>query len=180
MEITRSSSFSHAEICDIHRVAFGTAEGEEIAKLVADLMNDETARPLLSLVAKSDERLVGHVLFTAAKLLPDCDVVVQILAPLAVLPGFQNTGVGGSLIREGLDQLKKTGVELVFVLGHPGYYPRFGFQPAGELGFEAPYPIAPKNADAWMVQELKPGAIVRFSGTIQCSTVLNQPQHWQE
>lgn len=180
MEITRSSSSEHAEICAIHRVAFGIAEGGEVANLVADLLSDETARPLLSLVAKSDGNLVGHVLFTAATLLPGCEVSVQILAPLGVLPGFQSTGVGGSLIREGLDQLTRSGVDLVFVLGHPGYYPKFGFQPAGVLGFDAPYPIPSEHADSWMVQELKPGVIETFSGTIKCSAVLNQPQHWRE
>ena len=68
-------------------------------------------------------------------------VSVRILAPLAVLPEAQSTGIGGQLIKEGLNQLKKSGVDLVFVLGHPDYYPRSGFTTAGVLGYEAPYPI---------------------------------------
>ena len=89
-------------------------------------------------------------------------------------------GVGGLLIREGLKRLSEAGVDLVFVLGHPGYYPKHGFQTAGVLGFEAPYPIPEKDAGAWMVQELRSGVIGRVSGTVQCCDVLNQPQHWRE
>jgi putative acetyltransferase len=72
------------------------------------------------------------------------------------------------------------GVELVFVLGHPGYYPRHGFTPAGVLGFHAPYPIPEKNADAWMVQELHPGVIGRARGKILCADAINRPEYWRE
>ncbi|MCP4699304.1 MAG: N-acetyltransferase, partial [Gammaproteobacteria bacterium] len=96
------------------------------------------------------------------------------------LPEAHSTGVGGRLIEEGLRQLKKSGVELVFVLGHPDYYPRSGFVPAGALGYEAPYPIPEEVAGAWMVQELSSGVIGRVAGKIQCSKVLDQPEHWRE
>jgi len=72
------------------------------------------------------------------------------------------------------------GVELVFVLGHPSYYPRFGFRPAGVRGFRAPYPIPDENADAWMVKELKPGVMERFAGTVECASVLMHPAYWIE
>ena len=104
----------------------------------------------------------------------------MILAPLAVIPDKQSRGVGGRLIREGLRLLSESGVELVFVLGHPEYYPRHGFKPAGALGFEAPYSIPDEHADAWMVQELCPGVIGRVSGKVMCADVLNQPEHWRE
>lgn len=79
-----------------------------------------------------------------------------------------------------LTQLESQGVALVFVLGYPDYYSRFGFAPAGVQGFDAPYPILPKNADAWMVKELQPGAIDSNEGTVRCCTALDQPQYWQE
>jgi putative acetyltransferase len=60
------------------------------------------------------------------------------------------------------------------------YYPRFGFKPAGSLGFEAPYPIPDEHANAWMVQELHPGVIGNVSGNLICADVLNQPEHWRE
>ena len=72
------------------------------------------------------------------------------------------------------------GVGLVFVLGHPGYYPKYGFVPAGTRGFEAPYPIPPEHADAWMVQELQLGMIGSFMGQVECTDTLNDPKHWRE
>jgi len=84
------------------------------------------------------------------------------------------------VIREGLKQLAESSVDLVFVLGHSDYYSKFGFRTAGELGFEAPYSIPSEHADAWMMQELKVGIIGSIEGRVQCSKVLNQPQHWRE
>ncbi|MCP4693940.1 MAG: N-acetyltransferase [Desulfobacterales bacterium] len=104
----------------------------------------------------------------------------MILAPLAIIPGAQGKGVGGKLIVEGLRQLTESNMDLVFVLGHPGYYPKFGFKPAGAVGFEAPYPIPEKDAAAWMVQELRPGVIGSLSGKIICADALHQPEHWRE
>jgi len=66
------------------------------------------------------------------------------------------------------------------VLGYPNYYLRYGFITAGVVGFEAPYPIAKENADAWMVQGLKESVIGSVKGKVQCSKVLNQPKYWCE
>jgi predicted N-acetyltransferase YhbS len=71
------------------------------------------------------------------------------------------------------------GVALVFVLGHPGYYPKYGFAAAGSKGFEAPYPIPPEHSSAWMVQELQPGTIECISGQVICAETLNDPKYWR-
>ena len=180
MKIRRSTDSDCVAISEILMSAFGQVQGQEIVGLVNDLLNDETAKPLLSLVAEMDGRIVGHILFTVAKLQLDQDVSIRILAPLAVVREFQGKGIGQSLIREGLKQLAESGVDLVFVLGHPGYYPKSGFQPAGVLGFEATYPIPSEHADAWMVQALKPDVIGKVRGRVQCSAGLDHPQYWQE
>lgn len=181
LKIRRSTEFDRIAIHGVHTSAFGQEQGQEIVELVNDLLDDETAKPLLSLVAETDGKLVGHVLFTVARLQPgDQGVSLRILAPLAVSSDFQGKGVGGMLIREGLKQLAESGVGLVFVLGHPDYYPKFGFQTASVLGFDAPYSIPSEHADAWMVQELKADVIGSIEGRVQCSEVLNQPQHWRE
>lgn len=181
MEIRQSTELDNDQIGQIHKAAFGETKGPEIADLVNDLFDDITAEPLLSLVATEDGQLVGHILFTRALVTQtDKPVSAQLLAPLAVIPDVQGKGVGSTLIKEGLSQLRASGVELVFVLGHPGYYPRCGFSAAGVLGFEAPYPIPEEHAGAWMVQELKNGIIGSLRGKVQCSDVLNQPQHWRE
>lgn len=181
LKIRHSTESDRTAIDNIHTSAFGQQQGPEIVELVNDLLDDETAKPLLSLVAETDGKLVGHILFTVARLLPeDQELSIRILAPLAVLDDFQGKGIGGVLIEEGLKELAESGVDLVFVLGHPGYYPKFGFQTAGLLGFQAPYPIPSQHADAWMVQELNTGVIGSIEGRVQCSKILNQPQHWRE
>ena len=181
LKIRKSSALDGTEIEKIHIKAFGKEKGMEIAGLVNNLFNDKTAVPLLSLVAVGGGQLIGHILFTKTTLTQTTEPVsARILAPLAVLPDTQSNGVGGQLIKEGLHRLKKTGVELVFVLGHPGYYPRYGFMPAGHIGYEAPYPIPEEHAGAWMVQELSAGVVGRAIGKVRCSDVLNQPEHWRE
>lgn len=181
MEIRQSIETDRSGIARVHADAFGDEEGPVIVELVNALFDDETARPLLSLVAHKDGRLIGHILFTKASLDTEGSAVkVQILAPMAVCPDWQNQGVGHQLIEQGLKQLREAGMDLVFVLGHPSYYPKLGFQTAGALGFRAPYPIPDKHTDAWMVQALKEGVIGHVSGKVQCSTVLNQPQYWRE
>jgi len=168
-------------VLHIHKKAFGEDKGPEIASLVDELLSDQTARPLLSLIAVDNNKAVGHILYTKARLNQTNNTVsIQLLAPLAVLPEAQSEGVGGQLIEEGLRQLKELGVELVFVLGHPDYYPRYGFTPAGALGYEAPYPIGDEHAGAWMVQALCAGVLEKGGGKVQCSDVLDQPQHWRE
>jgi putative acetyltransferase len=181
LNIRRSTHSDRDAICRIHRDAFGVEEGPEIVDLVIGLLEDETARPYLSLVAESDRGVVGHILFTVARVHSlSREPSARILAPLAVAGQFQRQGVGGLLTREGLRQLGECGVELVFVLGHPSYYPRFGFQPAGVLGLEAPYPIPNENADAWMVHELEPGVVERDRGRVECASVLSHPKYWRE
>lgn len=181
MIIRESTDSDKMGIVNVHVEAFGTEEGPKVASLVNHLLIDKSAKPLLSLVAVANESIIGHILFTKASI-PKAtkSVSVQILAPLAVHPDSQGKGIGEQLIKNGLSELKKMGVELVFVLGHPGYYPRSGFVQAGELGFKTPFPIPEENAGAWMVQELCTGIIGKVKGKIKCSDVLNQPEHWRE
>ena len=161
--------------------AFGDPEGPEIADLVGNLLSDHSAHPLLSLVATEDAEVTGYILFTHVEIEPsDKKNNAAILAPLAVLPEFQSLGIGGQLIEKGLDHLAGEGVDLVFVLGHPGYYTKFGFTPAGKLGFEAPYSIPSEHADAWMVRATQSSSISGVGGKVLCADSLNKPEYWQE
>lgn len=180
MIIRKATEADLSSVLDVEKQAFGTESGPEIAALVDGLLQDPSAMPVLSLLAVKDGRAIGHILFTRAGIDSKKQISAAILAPLAVVPDAQGQGVGGQLIQEGLKVLSESGVELVFVLGHPEYYPRFGFQPAGALGFEAPYPIPEKDAAAWMVHELRPNIIGRAMGKVICANVLNQPGHWRE
>jgi putative acetyltransferase len=152
--------------------------GKEV-EFTRALSADPSAKPLLSLMAFIDGQPAGHILFTAAHLV-NSEVAVSFLAPLAVVPKFQRRGVGGSLIKDGLERLSKSGVDLVFVVGHPQYYPRHGFTTAAKLGFETPYPMSQEHADAWMVQALRPDLLGSVIGKVVCCDTLNKPELWSE
>lgn len=150
--IIREAQYSDLDnVLLVERAAF---DSEEEANLVSDLLEDTSAKPIVSLLAYQENRAVRHILFTKARLEPESTLSISILAPLAVVPSAQNQGIGGKLIKHGLQVLSKSGVDLVFVLGHATYYPRYGFKPAKNLGFDTAYPIPEKNADAWMVKAL--------------------------
>lgn len=181
VQIRAASETDTPAILDVVWSAFGKEHGQEIADLIIDLWKDPSAQPVISLVATTNDRVVGHVLFTRTRLKQSQQIFSSaILAPLSVHSDYQNQGIGGKLIQDGLNRLQTMGVGLVFVLGHPGYYPKYGFVPAGPQGFEAPYPIPPENAEAWMVQELQPGMLGSVLGQVECADALNDPKHWRE
>lgn len=177
MYIRETNDAHHNDILLVEREAFNSDKEANLAKC---LLADPTAKPLLSLMAFIKCQPAGHILFTAARLLNSSrNVVVSFLAPLAVVPKFQGQGVGGHLVEKGLKLLSKSGVDLVFVVGHPGYYPRYGFAPAGKLGFETPYPIPEEHADAWMVHALRSDVLRSVSGKVVCCNALNKPELWR-
>ena len=178
MQIREAVETDLNDVMSIERLAFGY---EKEAELVRELLHDPSAKPLLSLLALKKGRAVGHILFTSAHLSDSKDAAsIVILAPLAIVPDFQKQGIGGKLIEHGLALLSKSGVDLVSVLGHPEYYPRYGFTPAGQIGFEAAYPIPDEHAGAWMVQALRSGVMGTVSGKVICADALNKPEHWRE
>lgn len=161
-----------AGILAVEREAFGE---EEEAALVADLTAGEAFDPELSLVAEKDERIIGHVLFTRARA---GSVDAALLAPLAVAPEWQGRGVGSALAREGLKRAATLGYGIALVLGHPTYYPRFGFEPAEARGVVPPYPVHP--SEAWMLVELAPGALARARGVVEVAPELMHEEMWRE
>jgi len=178
MYLREASTSDLNDVLSVESAAFGH---DKEAGLVRELLDDPSAKPVLSLLAFEDDRAVGHVLFTRGGLTNTQDSPsIALLAPLAIVPDYQRQGIGGELVRHGLKLLSKSEVDLVFVLGHPEYYPRHGFEPAGRLGFEAPYPIPDEYANAWMVQALCPGVIDSVRGRVVCADALNRPEHWRE
>ncbi len=146
------SGGAHSEQSVIVR-AMRPAEFDEVRALsVAAFGGDPAIGPLLdalrgswaweddlSFVAEVDGSIAGHVLYTHAFLdAPERIVDVLVLSPIGVRPGLQRRGIGGRLIEESLRVLERRSEPLVFLEGHPGYYPRFGFLRAGALGFTAP------------------------------------------
>lgn len=176
MQVVQASDAALGALLAVSRAAFG---GEDVPAFVRDLLDDPSARPLLSLVAYDEDRIIGHALFTAARVgIEEAPGSAAILAPLAVVPDAQGRGVGGLLLRTGLRLLRDRGVRLVFLAGHPGYYPRHGFEPAYPHGFTPPFPVSP--AEAWMVRPLDPDALGSTGGAVLCANAMDKAEHWQE
>ena len=117
----------------------------------------------LSLVAEADGGIVGHILFTPAEIDAAEGVVRGYgLAPVAVRPAWQRRGIGSALIAEGTRRLRDAGVPYVIVLGHPEYYPRFGFERASRHGVRCQWPGVPD--EAFMLLVLDPAVAPRLAG----------------
>lgn len=160
MIIRAEQASDRAVIREVNVQAFGR---DNEARLIDLLRSSPAFIPELSLVAIDTPQLVGHILFSRIHIrTPEGDVPALALAPMAVLPERHHQGIGSALIRYGLDESRRLGHQIVVVVGHPRYYPRFGFSSARAKGLEAPYPDA-----AFMVQELTPGALGRVHGSVE-------------
>jgi len=145
-----------AAIHEVERRAFDRA-GE------ADLVDRLRAEGALavSLVAELDGRVVGHVALSPVTIAGTHDVVG--LGPVAVVPALQTCAVGARLIEEGLARARERGAAAAVVLGHPEYYPRFGFIVSTTYGID--FPEVPE--DAFMAAELVPGALAAAEGAVR-------------
>lgn len=149
-------------IANVNRLAF---RQESEAQLVAALRETAGFDPALSLVALRDDRIVGHIIFSPISIeTAGGPVPALALAPMAVLPDFEHQGIGSELVNAGLDACRRKGHAIVVVLGHPEYYPKFGFTPASEHGLQAPFPV---RDDAFMALALTPDGLRDVSGTVR-------------
>lgn len=158
MKIRREAQSDIPAIREVNRRAFGRADE---ARLVDDLRNEGYVR--LSLVAEEGGQIVGHIIFSEAVIRTRGDEVAALaLGPVAVTPERQGRGIGSALIREGLDRCAKTAYRSVFLLGFPGYYPRFGFSADLAANLSSAY-----SGEAFMALELAPGALAGLTGEFE-------------
>ena len=125
----------------------------------------ESCPDALSLVAVEGDRIVGHIFFSPVAINGLSGVEAMGLGPMAVLPDFQRKGSGAALVAAGLRELEKSGCAVVVVLGHAGYYPRFGFVPASRFRLHCQWPGVPD--EVFMVRFLKNEKAGLVNGTVR-------------
>ena len=149
-------------IFEVHLQAFAQ-DGE--SRLVNALRDDGNINPELSLVAVHDDRIIGHILFCPITIVSGTvETPALALAPLGVHQDYQCMGIGAALIEAGLEECRRLGHRIVIVVGHPGYYPRFGFTAAKDSQITAPFPCPD---EAFMALPLKPGALDGIGGMVR-------------
>lgn len=151
------SGGERASIRAVNTAAFGRSDE---ADLVDKLSRGEHG--IISLVAELEGSIVGHIMFSRMWINTLRGLAPAIaLAPVAVLPVHQRKGIGGLLIQHGLELLRDRGEKIVLVVGHPDYYPRFGFSPEKAKLLESPFP-----SETFMAMELRAGALDEIRGSV--------------
>jgi putative acetyltransferase len=150
-----------ADIAAIHEVTAAAFKRAVEADLVDHLRDADHL--LLSLVDEEGGKIVGHAAYSPGRVnLSDGSSFEAVaLGPISVSPEVQKKGIGSGLMEQGFTESLNLGYDLMFLLGHPSYYPRFGFVPAKVLGVRWAKDLSDHPNEAWMVKELKADALVR-------------------
>lgn len=157
-EIRAETASDIQAIWNLNRAAFGT---DAEANLVDALRDGGYVD--VSLVAEANGEIVGHILFSHLPIITDAQPVDTIsLAPMAVHPSHQRHGIGSRLVEAGLDACRKRGHKIAVVLGHPDFYPRFGFEARLAVPLSSPF----GGGAAWMAMALVPGALSGIEGRV--------------
>jgi putative acetyltransferase len=159
VEIRKETPDDHAAIREVNQRAFGRAAEASLVDML------RTANKIvISLVAVQQDRVVGHISFSPVTVSEAPENLQALgLAPMSVLPNFQNQGIGSKLVREGLAACRQAGCEVVVVLGHTKFYPRFGFLKAKDWGLDNEY----NAVDSFMVLELRKGVLDEIRGMVK-------------
>jgi putative acetyltransferase len=159
MLIRNEGENDRAAVHSLNASAFDTSSEADLVDALR-----EQANPVVSIVAEDRGEIVGHILFSPVSLPRHPGSRIMGLAPMAVATAHRSKGIGSALVRFGLERCRQLGFGAVVVLGHPVYYPCFGFTPAARFGIGCEYE-APD--DAFMVMELQPGYLLGLSGTVE-------------
>ena len=161
-----------AAVRDVVHRAFGQKDEADLVERIRHAAAATVA--LVALPSNTDDsdrgRIVGHILFSPVTITGGLHIPAVGLAPLAVQPEQQRRGIGTALVAAGLDRCRALDIHVVVVLGHPEYYPRFGFQPAQQLGLSSEYDVPP---EAFMALELTPGALDSTEGVARYHAAFN-------
>ena len=162
MYIRKENATDYDAVYSVIKCAFENAEhadGNE-QTLVDSLRKGDAFIPELSLVAETEGKIVGHIMFTKAMI---NGKTVLVLAPLSVLPEYQRKGIGKALIKEGHRIAKELGYSHSIVLGSEKYYPKTGYTPADDFGIQAPFDVSRQNFMVYILDKTK----AKLQGTIK-------------
>jgi putative acetyltransferase len=166
VEIRLESVGDEAAIRRVNERAFAR---QNEANLVDALRN--TGEGIISLVAVQDEQIVGHIMFSPVQIESSNGSKKAVgLGPMAVLPNYQGLGIGSLLVEKGLQACKECGFTIAVVLGHPAFYPRFGFVPSKPFGIQWEHDVP---EDVFMVMALVDNALAGVTGVVKYHPVFN-------
>lgn len=152
----------------------GEAEGILVSQLARAMMTGDDDADAIGFVAVDGKEIVGAIFFSRLKFESDLDVFI--LAPVAVKTEQQGKGIGQSLIRHGLEEMKHRGVLFVTTYGDPAFYARVGFHPISPRAIEPPYPLT--QPEGWLGQALGDQPIDAIPGHCSCIAALSDPAYW--
>ena len=176
MNIRIATTHDGDAIRQLYWSAFTEEENEMVATLAVELLAENSALPILSLVAEMEDAVVGHVAFSPLKIDNQANIQAYILAPLAVRPDVQKQRIGTALVEYGMQQLSAMGVDIIFVYGAPEYYGRFGFSADTAQGFSAPYPL--QYPFGWQAVAIRDCAVENGPHAMLCVKALCKPLLW--
>lgn len=157
------------DINALNKLAFGQPQEAEIV----DKLRNSCGEDFYSLIAIENERIVGHILFSPAVIEGHHGAIKGMgLAPMAVLPEMQRKGIGTQLVKAGIEDIKKTECPFIIVLGHPEFYPRFGFEKASLYGIKSQWEGIPD--EAFMILWLNKSATPPVSGIARYRDEFNE------
>ena len=152
----------------------GESEGALIGNLSRELILGTDERDLFGYVAVDKERIIGSIFFS--RLTFEKDIDVFILAPVATHSDYQGKGIGQDLIKHGLRELKRSGVQIVTTYGDPAFYSKVGFSPLSQDVITAPLELS--QPEGWLGLSLRDGSIESIPGSCSCVKAFNNPAYW--
>jgi putative acetyltransferase len=160
----------------VHLSAFPHGECDIVSQLAVDLLSEEAAPPVISLVAEAGDIVVAHVAFSPVRMRETQEFIGYILAPLAVSSDHQKRSIGSLLIKSGIERLAETGPGILFVYGDPEFYSRFGFRVDVAECYIPPYQL--RYSFGWQGMALRHFGAPKSATSISCVSSLNIPALW--
>jgi putative acetyltransferase len=171
-----ATNLDRDDVREIHMCAFPEGEKQIVSTLAVNLLSEETSPKTISLVAETNDAVVGHIAFSPVSVNNNKSWEGYILAPLGVKPEYQKRQIGSKLIESGMERLSKLGVNVLFVYGDPKFYGKFGFNADLASGYSPPYEL--QYPFGWQAIILNQGVFTESTVKISCVDPLNDAELW--